>query len=423
MRTWLDGAFGRTGAKAPDSPRVFTVPPGRPFLTSVARAILSGDLPATGGSAPPALELPDVTLLLPTRRAARAMQEAFLVANGGRAMLLPRIRPISEAEEELNLLSGLAAETALGPEELELAPAVSEIERRIALTMLVGKWSQSKRPAGAHSAGEMAPVAGAAGDTPAKAANLAADLCRLMDMVETEGVDFAGLAQLVPEEFSEHWQQTIEFLKIITEAWPAHLAERGLLSPVGRRNRAILAEAKRLADAAPAGPVIVAGVTGLYSRHRRADANGRAPTQGRDRAAGPRSQPRRGELANDRSRAPRAPAVRSQEAARPPRSHTRGCARACGQQSNRIRHGPRGADGGGDAAVRNHGQMVRLYQARRPQEAAGRARRRQPNRSSHRTGRSRGRGAHSARGGRDSGPYRGTHLARPIARAPRRHSA
>ncbi len=262
MRTWLDGAFGRTGAKAPDSPRVFTVPPGRPFLTSVARAILSGDLPATGGSAPPTLELPDVTLLLPTRRAARAMQEAFLVASGGRAMLLPRIRPISEGEEELNLLSGLAAETALGPEELELAPAVSEIERRIALTMLVGKWSQSKRPASAHSAGEMAPVAGAAGDTPAKAANLAADLCRLMDMVETEGVDFAGLAQLVPEEFSEHWQQTIEFLKIITEAWPAHLAERGLLSPVGRRNRAILAEAKRLADAAPAGPVIVAGVTG-----------------------------------------------------------------------------------------------------------------------------------------------------------------
>ncbi len=262
MRTWLEGAFGRAGAKAPDSARVFTVPPGRPFLTSVARAILSGDLPSAGGHAPSALELPDVTLLLPTRRAARAMQEAFLVASGGRAMLLPRIRPISEDEEELTLLSGLAAETALGPEELELPPAVSEIERRIALTMLVAKWSQSKRSARAHLAGDMAIFAGAAGDTPAKAANLAADLCRLMDMVETEGVDFSGLAELVPEEFSEHWQETIEFLKIITEAWPAHLAERGLLSPVGRRNRAILAEAKRLTEAPPKGPVIVAGVTG-----------------------------------------------------------------------------------------------------------------------------------------------------------------
>ncbi len=262
MRTWLDQALGRTGAKAPDSARVFTVPPGRPFLTSLARAILSGGLPAPGGRAPSPLELPDVTLLLPTRRAARAMQEAFLVASGGRAMLLPRIRPISEGEEELTLLSGLAGDTALQAEELELPPAVGEIERRIALTLLVSRWSQAKRAAAAHQAGDMAPYAGAAGDTPAKAANLAVDLCQLMDMVETEAVDFAGLAELVPEEFSEHWQQTIEFLKIITEAWPAHLAERGLLSPVGRRNRAILAEAQRLADAPPKGPVIVAGVTG-----------------------------------------------------------------------------------------------------------------------------------------------------------------
>jgi ATP-dependent helicase/nuclease subunit B len=262
VRTWLDQALGRTGVKAPDSARVFTVPPGRPFLTSLARAILSGNLPAPSGRAPSPLELPDVTLLLPTRRAARAMQEAFLVASGGRAMLLPRIRPISEGEEELTLLSSLAGDVALQAEELELPPAVSEIERRIALTLLVSRWSQSKRPAAAHAAGDIATFAGKAGDTPAKAANLAADLCRLMDMVETEAVDFAGLAELVPEEFSEHWQQTIEFLKIITEAWPAHLAERGLLSPVGRRNRAILAEAQRLAGTPPKGPVIVAGVTG-----------------------------------------------------------------------------------------------------------------------------------------------------------------
>ena len=63
-----------------------------------------------------------------------------------------------------------------------------------------------------------------------------------------------GSAELVPEEFSEHWQQTIEFLKIVTEAWPAHLAEKGLLSPAARRNRAILAEAERLAAAPPGGP-------------------------------------------------------------------------------------------------------------------------------------------------------------------------
>jgi len=109
----------------------------------------------------------------------------------------------------------------------------------------------------------LGPQATAAGaNTPAQAAHLAAELARLMDMVETENVALDGLAQLVPEEFSVHWQDTIEFLKIVTEAWPAHLAETGLLSPAARRNQAILAEAERLAATPPQGPVIVAGVTG-----------------------------------------------------------------------------------------------------------------------------------------------------------------
>ena len=66
----------------------------------------------------------------------------------------------------------------------------------------------------------------------------------------------------MPETLSEHWQTTLEFLKIVTEAWPAYLKERGLSSPMERRNRLVLAEAARLAARPPAGPVIVAGVTG-----------------------------------------------------------------------------------------------------------------------------------------------------------------
>ncbi len=260
MRTSLETASAQIGRQ--DASRVFTVPAGRAFLEAIASAILKGDLPTPGGAAPEPLDLPDFTLLLPTRRAARALQEAFLSAGGGRAMTLPRIRPISEGEEDLTLLSGLAADAPLGADALDLPPAVSEIARRLVLTMLVGAWSKAKRKPDPRMGGEMAPLTGAAGDTPSKAANLAADLCRLMDMVETENVDFSGLHELVPEEFSEHWQDTIEFLKIVTEAWPAHLAEKGLLSPAARRNAAILAEAERLSTSPPAGPVIIAGVTG-----------------------------------------------------------------------------------------------------------------------------------------------------------------
>jgi len=260
VRTSLETAADHTGK--PGGSRVYTVPPGRPFLQAIAAALLNGNLPAPGGRPPRPLDLPGFTLLLPTRRAARALQEAFLAASGGKAMLLPRIRPIAEGEEDLTLLSGLAGAGALGPQDLELPPAVSEIERRLVLTELVLKWSQAIRRS-EDAAGYLGPHATAAGaNTPAQAAHLAAELARLMDMVETENVALDGLSQLVPEEFSEHWQDTLEFLKIVTEAWPAHLAEKGLLSPAARRNRAILAEAERLAATPPEGPVIVAGVTG-----------------------------------------------------------------------------------------------------------------------------------------------------------------
>jgi len=263
VRTSLDSAAdGSGGDRARSGARVFTVPAGRPFLQAVAAAILKGDLPAAGGAAPNPLELPDVTLLLPTRRATRAMQEAFLVASGGRAMTLPQIRPISAGDEELTLLAGLASPGTLGSDALDLPPAVSEIERRLVLTMLVQRWSQTiRRDIGdAAHLGDHAAAAGA--NTPAQAAHLAAELARLMDMVETENVPLDGLAGLVPDEYSEHWKDTLKFLEIITAFWPAYLEEKKLLSPAVRRNRAILAEAERLARTPPSGPVIVAGVSG-----------------------------------------------------------------------------------------------------------------------------------------------------------------
>ena len=105
----------------------FTVPPGRPFLRSLAAAILAGDLPASGGVRPDPLALPGYTILLPTNRAARALQEAFLDETGGRAMLLPRIRPIAMSDEDEGLIS--IASGGRGDSDLVLPPAIDPLER------------------------------------------------------------------------------------------------------------------------------------------------------------------------------------------------------------------------------------------------------------------------------------------------------
>jgi ATP-dependent helicase/nuclease subunit B len=242
---------------------VFTVSPGRPFLHALATAILQGDLPRSGGRVPSPIDLAGYTLLLPTRRATRALQNAFLDVSGGAAMLLPKIRPIAEGQEDLGLLTGSVGLTTLGTDATDIPPAISEIERRLVLTRLVLRWSEAMRSARAASGdSDLATYAAAGAGTPAQAANLAAELARLIDMVETEGATLDGLAALVPDEYAEHWGQTLQFLEIVTQYWPAYLSGNGQTSAADRRNKLILAEANRLTQYPPAGPVIVAGVSG-----------------------------------------------------------------------------------------------------------------------------------------------------------------
>ncbi|MEQ1669607.1 MAG: double-strand break repair protein AddB, partial [Hyphomicrobium sp.] len=227
--------------------RIYTVPPGEPFLLALARALLNGNLPNPGGPKPDPLNLPDITLLLPTRRAARVAQDAFLKASGAKALLMPRIRPISEGEDDLTLLTNLAAPAALGAAALELPPSIAPMERTLQLMQLVLKWREKL----AASDGA------AANNTPAQAAGLATELANLMDEIERENVPFDKIHTLVPDTYSAHWQKTVEFLQIVS-----NYKALGFTSGVENRNALILAEARRLETHPPSAPVIVAGVTG-----------------------------------------------------------------------------------------------------------------------------------------------------------------
>ena len=241
------------GAKA--IRRIYTVPHGRPFLTALAEALLGGNLPVPGGRCPGPMELADTTLLLPTRRATRALQDAFLRASGGGAVLLPRIRPIFATSEDASAFLGaddLGSDGAAG-----IPPAVSDLERQLLLAKLVLRWSQAEH--GARGRGsDIAPFAGTTGRTPAQAARLAAELAELMNEMDTESVDPARIRTLVPGEFSEHWTKTLEFLRIVTEHLPAVL--EGRISRMEHNMRSVLAQARRLREAPPNAPVIVAGV-------------------------------------------------------------------------------------------------------------------------------------------------------------------
>ena len=97
--------------------------------------------------------------------------------------------------------------------------------------------------------------------SPADAAWLAADLGELLDRAITEEIAWDRLGGLVEaKDLAAFWELSVEFLKIVTELWPALLKERGLVDPATRRDLLIAQEQARLATAS--GPVIAAGSTG-----------------------------------------------------------------------------------------------------------------------------------------------------------------
>ncbi len=211
---------------------LFALPPESPFLDSVAAAWLDLKGADPVGAA-------DGLILLPTRRAARALAEAFLRRAEGRPLLLPRIAAFGALDEAPLALAGA----------LDLPPAIGEAERLAALARLI-------LAAGA---------AGAAAARADRAWALATELARLQDEAERAGIDLAAaLPGVVPAQFAAHWQTTLAFLRIVTDAWPAWLAGQGLTNPAARQVALLTAQARAWTEAPPSRPIWAAGSLGEF---------------------------------------------------------------------------------------------------------------------------------------------------------------
>lgn len=238
-----------TGDHPPPRPpaNVFTVPAGVPFLPTLARAILAGGFPAAHLPPPDPLALARWTVLLPTRRAARSLVQAFLDFGGGGARLLPRIRALGDVDEDEFLF------TAEGPAVADVPPAIPPFKRLFLLAALIADWARRyPRERLARSLAQ----------SPAQALALAQSLARLIDSFDTEGVPLDAVAGLVEGELAVHQELVLGFLDIVRVKLPAEMARLGFASPAERRNRLMDHEARRLAAGGSAGPVVAAGSTG-----------------------------------------------------------------------------------------------------------------------------------------------------------------
>ncbi len=208
--------------------RVFTISPALPFADTLAAELLRQN------RSDPA-ELARTVLFLPTRRACKTVQEAFLRQSGGKPLMLPRLIPFSAIEKpETQALLGLPA--------ADLPDAIAPLRRRLLLAKLI------KRRDGTLSA--------------QKALDLADALAAFLDEVYIESMPFDRLKDIVPVELAAHWQETLTFLEIVTDVWQNILAEERVIDAADRQVRLFSALARHWRENPPEYPVVAAGSTG-----------------------------------------------------------------------------------------------------------------------------------------------------------------
>ncbi len=222
--------------------RIHAIPPGVPFLPALA-AGMRDRLPEPDA-------LARATILLPTRRSARALRAAFMPDAEG-AALLPRMRALAGLSTED------ADELAL-PALLELPPAVDALRRQAVLTEMAMRLPPSR----------------GGPPTPEQAWGLAGELAKLFDEIALEEADMAllrdaralqaawlaRLESLVEGELAIHWQVTTQFLRGVAEAWQGWLEDRELLDIGLRRVLALSTQADAWEAAPPPDMVVAAGI-------------------------------------------------------------------------------------------------------------------------------------------------------------------
>ncbi len=213
--------------------KVYNVPLSCSFVKTLAERFLKDykDNP---------LGLCDVVFLMPNRRSCLSLKQAFLNANGLTPFLLPQILPVGDIDEDEIFFD-------VDEDLMQSLPAAISNEERL---FLFAKMIASK-----HEAYGIKDISFA------QSLALANDLGKLIDSVYNESLCFDNLENIVPEQYASHWQETLKFLKIVTQFWPEILKERGLIDGAHRRNILLSLEAEKWRRNPPHKRIVAAGLS------------------------------------------------------------------------------------------------------------------------------------------------------------------
>ncbi len=166
--------------------RIFTLLPTQPFMQSVAHHVIK-----SFKNTP--LSLANITIWVPSPRQAQALQKAF-IQQSDQGIILPYILPLSAIEKAVYLE--------------KTQPVISALARH----MIMARQVQAKDSS----------------LSPEQVTHQAAALSRLYEQLIHHDVSFYKVKNLVPSDFSIHWQESLAFLKIALNTYPQWLKEQNV---------------------------------------------------------------------------------------------------------------------------------------------------------------------------------------------------
>jgi len=223
------------------APRLRATPASAPFLDVLAEAMVD----ALAREDDP-FALSDALVLLPNRRAARGLMDAFAARLGG-AALLPTIRPLGDLDDDPDVWGA-------EPIAFNVPASIAPTRQRLELANLIR----------ARDA-----AAGGDGD-PARAIAMADALARVLESAAAaDQVYWERLPKLADEvDLAQHWEASAQFLSIVADYWPQRLATENLVDPSARRSLVLRALAREWRDDPPDRPIVIAGSTGSVAATR-----------------------------------------------------------------------------------------------------------------------------------------------------------
>ena len=212
---------------------VFTIAPHVAFVDALAKGLLD----RTEGDP---LGLARTTVLLPNRRAARALGDAFVRLSGS-GLLLPRMTPIGDVDgdDTGSFGGGFDGDLAI---EAGLSPAIDPTKRRLLIAQFVRRWR------------EVSAI---------EALRLADQLAAALDALAYEEIAPSRLDDFAPDDMAVHWEKTLGFFRVVLDLWPPLLKAQGEVDPSTRQRVLLDALAERWRAAPPPGLIVAAGMTNV----------------------------------------------------------------------------------------------------------------------------------------------------------------